>query len=138
MSEIQTKEQNPQKQRLRRGGMPKGHKTQKVLEKELAREALRKIITKHQAEMTEAQIAAAKGIKYLVYRNKAGGTFQAVTREQVEAGILESDNVIIEVWDKQPSTPAYTDLMNRAFGKPAEEVNANVSGNLAITWKGGE
>jgi hypothetical protein len=71
--------------------------------------------------VVEAQIAASKGTKYLVYRNKQGGEFRTVTKEMIEQGILEKDNVTIEVWDKQPSTPAFTDLMNRALDKPKEQ-----------------
>lgn len=89
-------------------------------------------------EMAEAQIAAAKGTKYLVYRNRRGGEFRTVTTEMVTDGILERDDVIIEVWDKQPSTPAFTDLMNRALDKPAEqkqEIDVNLSGVAAVLAK---
>lgn len=115
------KEQRDKRGRIHRGGMPKGHKTAKVISKEQSREVLRAIVTEHMREMTEAQIAAAKGTKYLVYRNKQGGEFRTVTKDMVEQGILEKDNVTIEVWDKQPSTPAFTDLMNRALDKPKEQ-----------------
>jgi hypothetical protein len=102
-------------------GRPKGSKEKGTLAKEAAREALRLIVTEHMREMAEAQIAAAKGTKYLVYRNKLGGEFRAVTKAMIDEGILEKENVTIEVWDKQPSTPAFTDLMNRALDKPKEQ-----------------
>lgn len=102
-------------------GPKKGAKYAPTITKEAAREALRQIVTKHMAEMTEAQIAASKGLKYLVKRNKAGGKFEVVTREMAELGIFEDPTVIVEVWDKQPSTPAYTDLMNRALDKAKEQ-----------------
>ena len=107
--------------RIHRGGMPKGHKVANTLSKEMAREALRVIVTQHMQEMTEAQVAAAKGLKYLMARNKRGGEFKPVTREQIEGGILKRGDTIIEVWDKQPSTAAYIGLMDRALDKPKEQ-----------------
>jgi hypothetical protein len=102
-------------------GRKKGFKFPSTLTKEAQREELRQIVSKHMREMVEAQIAASKGTKYLVYRNKQGGEFRTVTKDMIEQGILEKDNVTIEVWDKQPSTPAFTDLMNRALDKPKEQ-----------------
>lgn len=88
--------------------------------------------------MTEAQIAAAKGTKYLVTRSKIGGKFEVVTQEMLKSGLLQRDDVIVEVWEKQPSTPAYTDLMNRALDKPAEqkqEIDVNLPGVEAVLAK---
>jgi hypothetical protein len=109
-------------------GRPKGSKEQSTLTKEAAREALRQIVLQDLRGMTEAQMAAAKGIKYLVYRNRIGGEFKVATKELLESGALGGENVIVEVWDKQPSTPAFTDLMNRALDKPKEQVQ-----ELAVT-----
>ena len=103
-------------------GPKKGTKYKSTISKEQAREALREIVMRHMEEMTEAQVAASKGLKYLVARSAKGGKFEPVTRDQVEAGLFEREDVIVEVWDKQPSTQAYTDLMNRALDKPKEQV----------------
>lgn len=122
-------------------GRPKGSKSgprASTISKELAREALRALVLKHMGEMIAAQIAAAKGYKYLMYRKKAGGEFKAVTHEMIKGGLLAQDDVIIEVWDKQPSTPAFTDLMNRALDKPAEqkhEIDVNLPGVEAVLAK---
>jgi hypothetical protein len=113
-----------------RSGPKKGAKYRPTITKEAAREALRQIVLKHMDDMVSAQVAASKGLKYLVARGKSGGKFETVTREQVDQGILERDDVLIEVWDKQPSTPAFTDLMNRALDKPKEQeqtINVNVN-----------
>jgi hypothetical protein len=41
---------------------------------------------------------------------------------------LKDHEEIIEVWEKDPSTPAFTDLMNRTLGKPKEqEQDVNVT-----------
>lgn len=102
-------------------GKPKGHKSKSTLSKEIAREELRKLVLSELEPMTRAQMDVAQGIKYLVYRSKLGGKFSVVTEEMAKGGIFEDDKVIIEVWDKQPSTQAFTDLMNRALDKPKEQ-----------------
>ena len=117
-------------------GPKKGTKYKPTITKEKAREALRAIVMREMEEMTASQIAAAKGIKYLVYRSKKGGKFAIVTEELAQAGLLENDEYIVEVWDKQPSTQAYTDLMNRALDKPKEqEQEINLGGALVVKWQ---
>ena len=42
---------------------------------------------------------------------------------------------IVEVWAKDPNVQAFTDLMNRALGKPATQETLNMSGGIDIRWK---
>jgi hypothetical protein len=44
---------------------------------------------------------------------------------------------IIEVWEKDPNVMAFTDLLNRAIGKPVEsvEVSGADQGPLVVMWK---
>jgi hypothetical protein len=49
-----------------------------------------------------------------------------------------NDLEIIEVWEKDPSVQAFTDLMNRTIDKPVEQVQADVSGALVIRWQENE
>lgn len=112
----------------RKRGRPKGSKSKSTLDKEAAREVLREMVKAQLGPMTEAQIAHAKGIKYLVTRDKAGGKFVKVT--EAMAGALKGDEVI-EVWEKEPSTQAFTDLMNRTLDKPAEQEQ-----RIALTVEG--
>lgn len=118
--------------------MPKGHKTQKTIAKEAAREALRQIVLQQMEALVAAQIANAMGIKYLVVRQKNSGKFVRVTQAMAKArenGLAENEE-IIEVWEKDPSVQAFSDLMNRAVDKPAEqEQSVNLSGNLTLTWQ---
>jgi len=110
-------------------GPAKGAKYKPTLSKEAAREALRVIVMQHMAEMSEAQISAAKGLKYLMTRD-ATGKFVKVTAAM--AGALDGTE-IIEVWEEKPSTPAFTDLMNRALDKPAEQEQAvKIGGTLVL------
>lgn len=116
-------------------GRPKGSQNKatkaKELEKEQARELLRSMVKAQLGPMTEAQIANAKGIKYLMVREK-GGKFVRVT--EAMAGSL-ADEAIVEVWEKDPSVQAFTDLLNRTLDKPVESVQAVISGDLIFKWE---
>lgn len=117
-------------------GAKKGQKHQATLSKEAAREALRQIVLEDMRELADAQIANAKGIKFLVVRQKSSGKFIRVTEAmaKLKSG-EEADNEIIEVWEKDPSVQAFTDLMNRALDKPKEqEQDLNVAAELVIKW----
>lgn len=88
--------------------------------------------------MTEAQIAAAKGIKYLVGRAKKGGKFIHLTAEQVQAYLSrpegeEAEFEVVEMWEKPPSTPAYTDLLDRALDKAAQPMTVDANLNVTVT-----
>lgn len=104
-------------------------------DKERARQKLRELVFAAQDAMVEAQIAHARGIKYLVVRSKRGGTFKPVqdVQEALKKGAARDD--IIEVWEKEPSTQAFTDLMNRTIDKPSEQVKTDVRGAITIRWK---
>lgn len=118
-------------------GRPFGSRDPHSKTKEQLREHLRSVIAPHIEEMALAQVAAAKGFKYLVRRGAKGGKFEVVTQEMVEAGVLADDDTIIEAWVKQPSTQAFTDLANRLMDKPKEqEQDVNVRGNLVVRWQG--
>lgn len=105
-------------------GRPKGTLNASTITKEQAREALRQIVLREMDELAAAQIAHAKGLKYLVTRNSKTGKFERVTKERMEQLLESGDETTletIEVWDKDPSVQAFTDLMNRALDKPKEQ-----------------
>ena len=103
-------------------GKPKGHKAPSTLEKEEARALLRRLVFARLEPIVTAQISQAEGIKYLVTRGKDG---KFVRVGPAMAGAL--DETTIEVWEKDPSTPAATDLLNRTLDKPTEHVDMNVT-----------
>jgi hypothetical protein len=115
-------------------GRPRGTRNPSTITKEAAREALRQIVLREIDSLAAAQIAQAKGIKYLVVRQKSTGKFVRVTEAMAKhKQALEDDQEIIEVWEKDPSTPAFTDLMNRAIDKPKEqEIELKVTGELEL------
>jgi hypothetical protein len=122
----------------RRGaGRPKGSKDPQTLSKEQAREALRQIVIAEMHALVDAQLANAKGIKYLVVREKKSGKFIRVTEAMARQKQELTDNEeIIEVWEKDPSVQAFTDLMNRAIDKPKEqEQEVDVNAEIVIRWQ---
>lgn len=114
-------------------GLKKGYKFKRTLDKIAARELLRTLVTAQIGPMVEAQIANARGISYLVYRDKKTGKFERV--KDLES--VNQDEEQIEVWEKDPSVQAFTDLMNRALDKPAEHVELTGAGGapIVVSWK---
>lgn len=118
-------------------GPAKGTKYAPTLSKEAAREALRQIVLREMEGLTAAQIAHAKGLSYLVGRDKTG-KFKKLTSEEADKALAgESEYTTVEVWEKDPSVQAFTDLMNRALDKPKEqEQDVNIQGALEMRWAG--
>ncbi len=91
------------------------------MDKEAAREFVRVTVTAALQPLLDAQIANAKGLKYLVTRDKKTGKFIRVTEAMAKVKQGDSEEHI-EVWEKDPSVMAFTDLMNRAIDKPKEQI----------------
>ncbi len=119
-------------------GRKKGYRAPQTLTKLEARDALRRMVIAQMQPMIEAQVANAKGLKYLVIRDKRSGKFVKVTEAMARQreGKDEAEHETIEVWEKDPSVQAFTDLMNRALDKPAEqEQQLAVTGTLEVKWQ---
>ena len=116
----------------KKGGRPKGSASQETLGKIAARERLREIIMSRMEPMTRAQMAAAEGINVAVVR-RPDGTFRRIdSPEAFDAAAEAGDPITITTL--QPSTQAFTDLMNRALDKPAEQ-KMEVSGDFTFSWR---
>jgi|SRR6185436_1812970 len=115
-------------------GKPKGAQNVSTITKAEQRESHRRVIDQHVQQMLEAQIAHAKGLKYLVTRDAKSGKFIRVTEAMAKERLGDPD-FLVEVWEKEPSTQAFSDLMNRAYDKPKEqEQEVAVKGNFTIKW----
>lgn len=116
-----------------RGGKRKGagrKKGQNRIDKEMAREVIRDLVYAELEPLVTAQIANAKGIKYVVVREKKTGKFLRVGEGGAK---LAAHEELIEVWEKDPSVQAFTDLLNRAIDKPKEqEQEIKVTGALEL------
>lgn len=116
---MEKKEKGPNGGARPGAGRPPG-KAAKTIEKEAAREHLRQRVIAKMDPMIDAQIANAQGINFLVIREKKSGKFVKRITEAEGDIHLEGDKEIVEVWAKDPSVQAFTDLFNRALDKPAE------------------
>ena len=118
-----------------KGGRPKGRLNDATLSKQAIRQAIQDKVAANLEPMLDAQIEHAKGIKHLMLRDADGGKFERVTDvEQIDAALATGR--AFWLFTKDPSVQAFTDLMNRAADKPAEqEQDVAVSGHLVISWK---
>jgi hypothetical protein len=120
----------------KKGGRPRGSKSEKTLTKELGREIVRQAVLANIKPLLDAQMANAMGLKYLIVRDKRSGKFIRVP--EIRAKALKDDEEVVEVWEKDPSVPAFTDLFNRALDKPKEQeqtINLDVSLNVVDILK---
>lgn len=105
-------------------------------DRESARVILQGLIYADLRPLVEAQLANAKGIKYLVTRQKKTGKFirvtEAMARLKSDKKPGDDDEEIIEVWEKDPSVYAFTDLINRILGKPVEAIELQVPEGITI------
>lgn len=104
--------------------MPLGHVTEKTRTKEEAREALRLIVMREMDELVAAQIANAKGLSHFFLRDPKTKQFIKIEDAKAIETALNSGDEGAYYWihTKDPSTQAFTDLMNRALDKPKEQV----------------
>lgn len=119
-------------------GPAKGTKYASTLSKEAGRELVRQRVLQDIEPMIAAQIAHAQGLKYLVARHKATGKFERLSEADCKRILAggESEHVMLEVWEKDPSTQAFTDLMNRTLDKPKEQPQElDVKGDVIVRWQ---
>ena len=110
------------------GGIKKGQKWRKTLEKEAVLAAVRQLVMQQANEMVGAQIEHAKGVHYTVLRREDGSYARATDEAAVDRGAREG----AQLFTQAPNTQAFTALMDRTFGKPQDNVALEVSGNLNI------
>lgn len=103
------------------GGVKKGYKAPKTLEKEAARELLRQIVNEELEPMTRAQVAHAKGVSYMVLRNPDGTFTRATDEKQIDAACASGAEAF-RIFTAAPNPASYKDLMDRALDKPKEQV----------------
>lgn len=98
----------------------KALRAEALFTKEAARAVICQRVYDDLVPLLEAQIANAAGIKYLVVRQKSSGKFLRVTEAMARVKLAEGEE-IVEVWEKDPSVQAWTDLINRLIDKPKDQ-----------------
>jgi hypothetical protein len=112
---------------------------QRLLTKEQGRDALRALVLERLRPMVEAQLANALGVRHTFLRDDSGRFVQLTDPKQIERALNSGDEgKYYWTFTKDPSIQAFTDLMNRALDKPAEQtpppqqtVQVNVSVKVA-------
>lgn len=115
---------------------PYKRKTQKILKKEIGAELLRQLVLRRLKPMVEKQVAHAMGIGHVYTRDKHGRFTKIENEQEVERLLSEgTENEHYYIFTKDPSTAAFTDLMNRALGKPVEAQEVTHSGGITVKWQ---
>jgi len=99
------------------------------MDKIAAREFVRQQVTDALEPLVRAQIANAQGFSVLVSRDAKTGKFTPV---EAESGVQDAT----EIWLVKPNVQAFSDLLNRALDKPAEQEQAvKVTGKMEVSWR---
>jgi hypothetical protein len=103
-------------------GPEKGTKYAPTIAKEQARDALRQIVLRDMEGLVTAQLANAKGISHFFLRDESGRFVKIEDAKKIEHALNSGDkDSYYWIFTKDPSIQAFTDLMNRALDKPAEQ-----------------
>ena len=118
-------------------GKPKGTKWPSTISKEEARDLARKLITAQMEPMIQAQIAHARGIQHFFLRDEKTKQFVRIEDPKAIETALNCGDKDSYYWifTKDPSVQAFTDLMNRALDKPAEQVKVTGADNGPVVFK---
>lgn len=117
------------------GGKKKGKKNKGTLEKEAALQLLQQGILKEIRPLLRAALDSAKGLTVMLQRKmvkqkdgkfrRTGELVRVRSIERVEEllkGDCQGDNYFY-ITTRDPNIKAIEDLLNRAFGKPKEQVD---------------
>lgn len=123
-------------------GKPKGSKWPTTILKDSAKAELQEMILSQLKPIVRAGIKAATGVDHMMLRDEETGLFKKLTTEEEIAAALNAPNAkegsTYWIHTLAPNIPALVTLLDRAIGKPVEEVQAEVKGGLTIRWKARE
>jgi len=109
-------------------GKPKGYKAPATLDKLMAREAHRQLVTAALVPMTQAQIAHAQGVSYMILRHPDGTFTRATDVDQVDAACA-AGAAAFQIFTQQPNQQAYAYLVDQAIDKaPQHQVISGPDG----------
>ena len=118
------------------GGRPRGKKMLKTLEAEQAREHVRQRVIARLDPMLDAQFDNAEGLKHLMMRDPKTGKFERITGDAKQIDKALKTKNAVWIYTKDPNITAFSDLLNRAFGKPTEQIQlSGADGPLVIRWQ---
>lgn len=107
------------------GGRLPGYKFPATLEKEAAREAVRKRITERIFPLVDATIDSAIGINHFMLRDPETGQWQRLTKpNQIVAALNHPkarEGSTYLIYTKDPNAQAARDMLDRAIDKAKEQ-----------------
>jgi hypothetical protein len=116
--------------------MPKGHITPKVLQKEEGKALLRELVLGELRPIVRGLIGKATGINHMMLRDENNGQWIRLTEpEQIEKALNAKgaeEGKTYWIHTKDPDVQAAADLLNRAVGKPIEEVKTELNVNVKL------
>jgi hypothetical protein len=121
-----------------RGGVPKGYIFPQELQKQEGKARLRELVLTRLDPIVEGLIGKAMGVNHMMLRDDEGKWKRLESAEEITAALNAPDaekDRTFWIHTKDPDVQAAADLLNRAIGKPIEEVQAEVKGGLTIRWK---
>lgn len=129
----------------RQNGRKKGEKNKRTIAVEVAQKELQQAILKNITPLTVAAINAAIGERF-VYKIEKDSKGRMLKPEIVmNSGeianaleAIENDNSVVDdtyyyISTKPMNTHALQQLLDRAFGKPKESIDMNVTGKLSLS-----
>mgnify|MGYP001309500473 CR=1 FL=1 len=123
---------------MKRGGKPKGYIFPKTLEKLEGKARLRELVLRNLDPIVLGLIAKARGVNHMMLRDPETGQWVRLTEvEQIEAALNApgaEEGKTFWVHTKDPDVAAASDILNRAIGKPIEEVDIQARVAHAFKW----
>lgn len=124
------------------GGIPKGYKFPKTLQKEEGKARLRELVLANLDPIVRGLIGKATGINHMMLRDETTGQWMRLTEpEQIERALNAEgaeEGKTYWIHTKDPDVPAATDILNRAIGKPVEDVQITAPEGITLRWKDSE
>jgi hypothetical protein len=105
------------------------------MEKEMAREATRRLVTASLKPLVQSAIMHARGIGHVYTRDKNGKFTRVENQDRIDQLLCEgTENADFFIFSKDPSTQAFKDLLDRALDKPKEQAQEiHVTGEIELS-----
>ena len=100
-------------------GRKAGSKNKATVEREQGLDVIKDLVLRELGPMTEAQIAQAKGVKYMILRQPNGSYARATDVKQIDVACAIGAEAF-EVFTAAPDTQAFRTLTEQSFGRPVQ------------------
>ncbi len=120
-------------------GVPKGYIQAKTIQKEEGKARLRELVLARLDPIVQGLIGKATGINHMMLRDQETGQWKRLeTPEEITAALNAPDaekDRTYWIHTKDPDVQAAADLLNRAIGKPIEEVQMDLTVNEPLAQR---